>query len=136
AEDIAAAFLAAMKADREVVHNQAFNVGRDADVVQIRDIGNEVARVTGSPVTFAGGAGPDKRDYRVDFSKITEVLPAFQPKWTVPLGIEQVFSDMTQLGLTASDFEDRYVRLAQISRLMAEGRMDDNLRIGVKEVVR
>jgi nucleoside-diphosphate-sugar epimerase len=136
AEDIAAAFLAAMEADREVVHNQAFNVGRDADVVQIRDIANEVARVTGSPVTFAEGAGPDKRDYRVDFSKIAEVLPAFQPKWTVPLGIDQVFSDMTRLGLTASDFEDRYVRLAQISRLMAEGRMDDNLRIGVKEVVR
>jgi nucleoside-diphosphate-sugar epimerase len=125
-----------MEADREVVHNQAFNVGRDADVVQIRDIANEVARVTGSPVTFAEGAGPDKRDYRVDFSKIAEVLPAFQPKWTVPLGIDQVFSDMTRLGLTVSDFEDRYVRLAQISRLMAEGRMDDNLRIGVKEVVR
>jgi nucleoside-diphosphate-sugar epimerase len=136
AEDIAAAFLAAMEADRDVVHNEAFNVGRDADVVQIRDIANEVARVTGAPVTFADGAGPDKRDYRVDFTKIIDLLPAFQPQWTVPLGIDQVFSDMTRLGLTTSDFESRYVRLAQISRLMAEGRMDGTLRISVEEGVR
>ena len=79
AEDISAAFLAAMQADRGVIHDQAFNVGRDADVVQIRDIAHEVARITGAPVTFAEGAGPDVRDYRVDFSKITEELPAFQP---------------------------------------------------------
>jgi nucleoside-diphosphate-sugar epimerase len=131
ADDIAAAFLAVMEADRGVVHDEAFNVGRDADVVQIRDIANEVARVTGCPVTFAEGAGPDKRDYRVDFTKITETLPAFQPRWTVPLGIDQVFSDMTRLGLTAVDFESRYVRLAQISRLMAEGRMRDDLRVDV-----
>jgi nucleoside-diphosphate-sugar epimerase len=140
AEDIAAAFLAVAEADRSVVHDEAFNVGRDADVVQIRDIANEVARVTGAPVTFAEGAGPDKRDYRVDFAKIAERLPAFQPQWTVPLGIDQVFSDMTRLGLTSSDFGSRYVRLAQISRLMAAGRMNDDLRVdlevGLEEAAR
>jgi nucleoside-diphosphate-sugar epimerase len=134
AEDIAAAFLAAMETDRGVVHDQAFNVGRDADVVQIRDIASEVARVTGAPVTFAAGAGPDTRDYRVDFTKITEALPAFEPRWTVPLGIEQVFSDMTRLRITADDVENRFIRLAQISRLMKEGRMDDDLRIAAREV--
>jgi nucleoside-diphosphate-sugar epimerase len=136
AEDIAAAFLAAMEVDRSVIHDEAFNVGRDADVVQIRDIANEVARITDSTVTFAEGAGPDKRDYRVDFGKITEALPSFKPKWTVPLGIDQVFSDMIRLGLTVDDFESRYVRLARISRLIAEGRLDEDLRIGAREVVR
>jgi hypothetical protein len=64
------------------------------------------------------------------------MLPAFQPQWTVPLGIDQVYADMTRLGLTATDFEYRYVRLAQISRLMRAGRMDDDLRIdlGVEAV--
>jgi nucleoside-diphosphate-sugar epimerase len=136
AQDIAAAFLAAMEADRSVVHDEAFNVGREADVVQVRDIAIEVARVTDSPVTFAEGAGPDKRDYRVDFGKITEALPSFQPKWTVQLGIDQVYADMMRLGLTANDFESRYVRLAQISRLMDDGRLDENLRISAGEVVR
>ena len=48
------------EADRGVIHDQAFNVGRDADVVQIRDIAHEVARITGAPVTFAEGAGPGR----------------------------------------------------------------------------
>ena len=37
-EDISRAFLAVLEAPREVVHDQAFNVGRDEDVVQVRDI--------------------------------------------------------------------------------------------------
>ena len=46
AEDIARAFLAVLEADREVVHDQAFNVGRDEDVVQVRDIAHAVAERT------------------------------------------------------------------------------------------
>ena len=42
AEDISRAFLAVLAADREVVHDQAFNVGRDEDVVQIRTIATAV----------------------------------------------------------------------------------------------
>ena len=86
AEDISRAFLAVLSADREVIHDQAFNVGRDEDVVQIRTIANAVAEKTGAPVTFAEGASPDKRDYRVDFTKIGRLLPEFQPAWTVPAG--------------------------------------------------
>src|SRR5438552_11043648 len=36
-EDISRAFLAALEAPRELVHDQAFNVGRTADNVQVRD---------------------------------------------------------------------------------------------------
>jgi nucleoside-diphosphate-sugar epimerase len=129
ADDIAAAFLAVVEADLDLVHDEAFNVGRDADVVQIRDIATAVARVTGAPVTFAKGAGPDTRDYRVDFTKIAQNLPAFQPRWSLSLGIHELFADMTQLGLTVEDFESRFVRLAQISRLMRDGRLDHNLEL-------
>src|SRR5688500_18078146 len=41
--DIAHAFLAVLQSDREAVHDQAFNVGRDEDVVQIRDIATAVS---------------------------------------------------------------------------------------------
>ncbi len=47
AADISRAFLAVLAADREVVHDQAFNVGRDEDVVQIRTIANAVAAQDG-----------------------------------------------------------------------------------------
>jgi nucleoside-diphosphate-sugar epimerase len=130
AEDIAAAVLAALEAPLELVHDQAFNVGRDEDVVQIRDIATQVADTLGAPVTFAENAGPDKRNYRVDFTKIRKALPGFTPIWTVSAGIEQLVDDMRRYGLTAADFEGpRFVRLAKVQELVASGRLEaDSLR--------
>lgn len=130
AEDIARAFLAVLEAPRDVVHDQAFNVGRDEDVVQIRDIATAVADALDAPVTFAEGAAADKRDYRVDFTRINELLPAFRPQWTVPAGIEQLAADMHRIGLDSADFEGpRYVRLERINQLKGAGRLDDMLRM-------
>ncbi|GAB7007652.1 NAD(P)-dependent oxidoreductase [Nocardioides sp. AN3] len=128
AADISRAFLAVLAADRDVVHDQAFNVGRDEDVVQIRTIATAVAERTGAPVTFAEGASPDKRDYRVDFGKITSLLPAFQPVWTVAAGIDELAGDMRRNGLTREAFDHTFVRLEQINRLQAAGLLDANLR--------
>jgi nucleoside-diphosphate-sugar epimerase len=130
AEDIARAVLAAIEAPRDRVHDRAFNVGRDEDVVQIRDIATEVAAVLDAPVTFAAGAGPDKRDYRVDFTRIRELLPEFEPRWTLAAGIEQLARDMHDIGLTATDFEGpRFVRVEKVRELLAAGRLDDELRV-------
>jgi nucleoside-diphosphate-sugar epimerase len=130
AEDIARAVLAALEAPRDAVHDRAFNVGRDEDVVQIRDIATQVAAALDAPVTFADGAGPDRRDYRVDFTRIGRLLPAFQPRWTVAAGIDQLARDMNDIGLTASDFEGpRYVRVEKVRALMAGGGLDDDLRM-------
>lgn len=129
AEDIARAFLAVLEAERDVVHDQAFNVGRDEDVVQIRDIATEVAQQLDAPVTFAEGAAPDKRDYRVDFSKINRLLPTFKPQWTVPDGIRELAADMRRIGLSVTDFEGpRYVRLERVTELKQLGRLDEMLR--------
>jgi nucleoside-diphosphate-sugar epimerase len=135
AEDIARAFLAALEAPRDVVHDRAFNIGRDEDVVQIRDIATQVAEALDAPVTFAAGAGPDTRNYRVDFSRIHELLPAFEPRWTVAAGISQLAHDMMTFGLSTEDFEGpRHVRLARIRELIAAGRLDDDLRMSAAPV--
>jgi nucleoside-diphosphate-sugar epimerase len=124
-EDISRAFLALLEAPRDVVHNQAFNVGRDEDVVQIRTIAEQVSDITGAPVTFAEGAGPDTRNYQVDFTKIRSEVPAFEPQWTIPQGIQEIWSDAAERGLAAEDFEGpRFVRLQRIQQLAAEGRLD------------
>lgn len=128
AEDIGQAFLAVLEASREVVHNQAFNVGRDEDVVQVRDIATQVAAALDAPVTFADGAGADRRDYRVDFSKINTLLPAYHPTWTVARGIDQLARDMQEIGLSTRDFEGpRYVRLAKVQEMVEAGRLDGEL---------
>jgi nucleoside-diphosphate-sugar epimerase len=124
-EDISRAFLAVLEAPREVVHDQAFNVGRDEDVVQIRTIAEQVSDITGAPVSFADDAGPDTRNYQVDFTKITSQLPAYAPQWTIPNGIREITEDMTERGMTREDFEGpRFVRLRKIQQLAAEGRLD------------
>ena len=113
---------------RDRVHDEAFNVGRDEDVMQVRAIATVVAEVFDAPVTFADGAAPDRRDYRVDFTKIRQMLPSFRPRWTVPAGIAELAEDMRRIGLTAEDFDGpRYVRLQRVNQLRALGALDDLL---------
>jgi nucleoside-diphosphate-sugar epimerase len=124
-EDISRAFLALLEAPRDVIHNEAFNVGRDEDVVQIRTIAEQVSEITGAPVSFAEDAGPDTRNYQVDFTKIRTKVQAFQPRWTVPQGIAEIWKDAHNRGLTKEDFEGpRYVRLRRIQQLAGEGRLN------------
>lgn len=127
-EDISRAFVAVLAAERDVIHDQAFNVGRDEDVVQIRTIAEGVAASTGCPLTFADGASPDTRDYQVDFGKIGRLLPDFKPAWTVLQGIDELVEDMQRYALTAEDFEHKFVRLEQVNRLREAGELDDRLR--------
>ncbi len=92
-EDIARAFLAALRAPRELVHNEAFNVGRSDENYRIHQLADMVREVVpGSSVRYAPGGGPDPRCYRVDCTKLATALPAFQPQWTVRRGIEQLFA--------------------------------------------
>ena len=83
-EDISRAFLAVLEAPRELVHDEAFNVGRGEDNVQVRDIAELVRdAVPRSEVTFAADAGPDLRNYRVDFSKLAETFPDLNLRWSM-----------------------------------------------------
>lgn len=128
-EDISRAFLAVLEAPREVVHDEAFNVGRSEDNVQIRDIAEMVKeRVAGSVLSFAEGAGPDLRNYRVDFSKLASTFPDLEMRWTVGAGVNELATAYTADGMTYEDFSSsRFVRLRRIKELLAEGVVDDTL---------
>ncbi len=129
-EDISRAFIAAMEAPREAVHGEAFNVGRTDENYRIREIAEMVGDVVpGCEVTFADGAGPDKRNYRVNCDKIRRVLPAFEPQWTVRKGIEQLYEKYKEIGLVLEEFEgDRFQRLAHLKYLMGNNVLNAELR--------
>jgi nucleoside-diphosphate-sugar epimerase len=131
-EDICRAVVAALAVDRRHAHNQAFNVGLSEENFRVREVADMVESVvTGSRVEYAEGASPDARDYRVDFGKIQRVLPEFRPRWTVRKGVEELYEAYRRYGLTADEFlGGRYVRLAEIKRLQARARLDDQLRWG------
>ena len=128
--DISLAFVALLDAPRDAVHNEAFNVGRNGENYQIREIADLVARaVPRSEITYAEGGSPDKRSYRVDFSKILERVPTFQPAWTVADGVHELVDAYGREGLSAEDLAAaRYTRIGTIKRLQAAGRLGDDLR--------
>lgn len=129
-EDISRAFLAVLDAPRELVHNEAFNVGASTENYRIRDVAKIVEEVVpGTRAAFAEGGGPDERSYQVDCSKIARVLPAFQPQWTVRRGAEQLRDAYEREGLTHEDFTGpRFLRIKHVQELQDSGRLDDQLR--------
>jgi nucleoside-diphosphate-sugar epimerase len=129
-EDISRAFLAVLAAPPAAVRGQAFNVGRDDQNYRIREIAQIVKEtVPGCEIAFADGAGPDKRNYRADFSKIARVLPSFRPQWDARKGARQLYEAYRSIGLRLEDFEGpRYRRIDQLKRLLAEGNLGADLR--------
>jgi hypothetical protein len=104
-------------------------VGRALDNVQIRQVAELVRdAVPGSTVTFAEGAGPDLRNYRVDFSKLDDTFPDLKLRWTVRDGIEELAGAYAKYGMTLDDFNSsRYVRLRRIRELLDAGTVDEML---------
>jgi nucleoside-diphosphate-sugar epimerase len=129
-EDISRAFLAMLEAPRELVHDEAFNVGRQEDNMQVRGIAEMVREaVPGSTVSLAEDAGPDLRNYRVDFSKLAGTFPDLKLRWSVREGIEELAGAYTKYGLTYDDLvSSRFVRLRRIRELLCAGVIDEMLR--------
>jgi nucleoside-diphosphate-sugar epimerase len=129
-EDICRAYIAALQASRDLVHNEAFNVGTTAENYQMRDIAQIVKDVIpGCSIVYAPDAGPDKRCYRVDCNKIARVLKDFKPQWTARRGIEQLYETYQRGGLTLAEFEGpRFKRIAHVKKLIDDGILDGDLR--------
>ncbi|HEY9826100.1 MAG TPA: SDR family oxidoreductase [Stenomitos sp.] len=129
-EDISRAFIAVLQAPREIVHNQAFNVGRNEDNYRIRELAEIVGTVVPNcKIEYAKDASPDKRCYRVDCSKIQRVLTEFKPRWNARLGAEQLYAAYQKTGLALEDFEGpKYKRIAHIQSLLETGDLDSSLR--------
>jgi len=128
--DMARAFIAVMESPRELVHNEAFNVGRSGENYQIRQLAQIVAEtIPGSRVEFAEGASADKRNYRVNCDKIVNTLPNFNPQWTAQKGAQELYEAYKKVGLELEEFEGpRYRRLKHIKSLMEDGRLTNDLR--------
>ena len=129
-EDISRAALAVLAAPRELVHDEAFNVGATAENYMIREVAEIVAEVTGATATFAAGGGePDTRSYRVDCSKLAQILPDATPLWTVKRGAEELARTYAEWRMTFEDFTGpRGLRLKRVRELQEAGRLDDELR--------
>ena len=128
--DISRAFIAVLRAPRDLVHNQAFNVGRNGDNYRIRDLADIVKEtVPGCRIEYAKDAGPDKRCYRVNSSKIVRVLQEFKPQWNARKGAQELYEAYQKVGVRLEDFEGpKYKRIDHIKQLLKSGRLGQDLR--------
>lgn len=126
-QDICQAFLLALEAPREKIHNQIFNVGMNN--YQVKSIARYVkswfvAKGKECKITRSKMSDVDPRSYQVDFGKIQREL-GFEPKWLLWEGIEEMRNKFDELQLT--DFSD-CVRLTKLKSLMESGKLDKELR--------
>lgn len=134
AQDIAAAFTAALAAPTENVCGRAFNIGMAENNVTVADIADTVvAAVPGSTLVMTGETGPDPRSYRVDFSAAARALPDFRPAWRVTDGAAELGDVYREYGLTTEAFERHFTRLTRLSAKQATGELTETLRAPVRE---
>lgn len=127
--DIAEAFAQALKAPREKVHNQAFNVGADGQNYRIAELAETAGRVFPGCGIELGDKSDDGRSYRVSFAKIRRHLPAFDCQWTAERGFRQLRRLFEHIELTEAMFNaPPYTRLRQLGVLLRTKQVDPQLR--------
>jgi nucleoside-diphosphate-sugar epimerase len=94
-QDLAAAVLGTLKAPREAIRFEVFNVGGEDNNFSKRMIVDTVkVFAPRAKVSYVSG-GVDARNYRVSFKKIRERL-SFQPHFSVRAGVQEIIAALKQ----------------------------------------
>ena len=128
--DICEAFLAALRAPQEVIHNQTFNVGREHENYQIKDIAAIIQKnMPGCKIAFTKEHGSDSRSYKVSFKKFAAHLSKYATlSWDVEKGVTQLLHAYKTEGLSKNDFMGgHYIRLNILKNLIASKKLTDKL---------
>ena len=130
AQDIAAATATLLEAPRELVHNEAYNIGAEGENYQVSELATIVREEAEEcEIEYAGAGNPDPRSYRVDFGKFARAFPDFRFEWSARRGARELLDAFGRHGLTLEEFEgDRFTRLKRLNLLVEQGAVDDELR--------
>jgi nucleoside-diphosphate-sugar epimerase len=113
--DIGMAAIKILESDKELVHNQVFNVGSEKENYQICEI------------IIAQQDSGDTRDYIVSFEKISKSL-GFEPEFTLHRGIVETGDNYERINLDTILFESNlYTRLKQINYLLESNQLTEKL---------
>jgi nucleoside-diphosphate-sugar epimerase len=127
--DIANAFIACLKAPREKIHNQAFNVGVKSENYQVKEMAEVIHNEMKScEIKVLGKFNPDQRTYIVNFDKIYENLKNYNPKWNIKKGVRELLNVFEKVDLTKELFENKnFTRLRQLKYLLETNQVQKNL---------
>lgn len=116
-KDVANAFITLLEAPQDIVGNEIFNIGSDAENYLIMDVAKIIKEVIPSAELIIENNISDKRNYRVNFSKIKDYV-GFKTKYTVRdgvLGIKKALEDKLILDYHSPKYSNyNYLRDANI----------------------
>lgn len=106
------------------------NVGSEVWNYQVKDLAEAVARaVPGTKVSINLAAPPDKRSYRVDFSRYHALAPGHLPQVTLEQSIAMLREGLAGMGFADRDFRNsQHIRLKVLEDHIAAGRLLPSLR--------
>lgn len=107
----------------------AINVGSDNWNCQVKDLAEAVAKaVPGTSVSINTDAPPDKRSYRVDFSRYRELAPRHQPQVTLEQAIDELVTGLRHMNFADGNFRSsEFMRLKVLESHVQAGRLDEAL---------
>jgi nucleoside-diphosphate-sugar epimerase len=107
--DIARACITVLESKNEKIDHEVFNVGNTSENYQKKMIADEILKIVhDAKITFVPKE-EDPRDYKVDFSKITELLN-FNITQTVPSGLVEIYN-MLKAGILSDPFNLKYLNI-------------------------
>ena len=125
--DICEAVACTLRAPREAVHNQVFNVGDNNQNYRVKEIAELVAQVFPGCQLTTGNNDGDNRSYRVSFDKINAQLPGFKCRRNALTGAQQFHELFERIDLSRETFEHRaFTRLKQLQYLLKTRQIDDS----------
>jgi len=105
------------------------NAGSDSWNVQVRDLARAVAvALPGTEVSLNSAAPPDRRSYRVDFSRFRALAPDHQPRVSLAQAIEGLRAGLQGMAFADPEFrQSSLIRLHALRGHRAAGRLDERL---------
>jgi nucleoside-diphosphate-sugar epimerase len=124
--DISQAIDLVLRAPRDVIHGEVFNVGSNTQNYQVREVAEIIAETfPGCSVVFGDSSGDD-RNYKANFDKIHERLPGFETRYDVARTAQQLLEVFRAVDMSVELFEFRgHTRIKQIQHLLATGQIDE-----------
>ncbi|MBN9689634.1 MAG: SDR family oxidoreductase [Verrucomicrobia bacterium] len=106
------------------------NAGSDGWNYQVKDLATGVAAAfPGVEVSINPHAAPDRRSYRVDFSRYRQLAPHHQPQIQLPEAVLGLKRGLERMGFSDPVFrESPLIRLQTLRRHLDQGRLNSDLR--------
>lgn len=126
--DICDAMIFVIEANKEKIHNEAFNVGDNKENYQVLQIAQKIQKYyPDCEITTNAQNATDSRNYNVCFDKLNNQL-GFVRKVSLNDGIQEIKNVYESIGLTKEIFEDKFfTRLKQIQYLLQNKKINKNL---------